>query len=104
MGVPDIKDYHIAAILDQLKFWFNVSKQKHWHAAEQALVEQGDLTDLLFSTSLAKQMQYNHHPTIVATLQEYFTQKKDIHVRNKNGPIPFFCTLVLNSRLKIITL
>lgn len=57
MCVPDIRDYHIAAILDQLKFWFNFPELKHCRATEQAQVEQGDISNLLLSTAIADPKQ-----------------------------------------------
>lgn len=71
MGVTDLKDYHIAAILGHPKYWFNSPEQKHWCAVEQAFVDQGELTALLLSTTLAKQTQCKQHPTIAATLQAW---------------------------------
>lgn len=67
MGIPDIRDYHIAAILDQLKFWFNAPELKDWRTTEQAQVEQGDISDLLLSTAVADLKQHKQHSTIEAT-------------------------------------
>lgn len=102
MGVPDIRDYHIAAILDQRKFWFNSPEQKQWREAEQAQAEQGHIKDLLLSTTIADPTHYKQHPTIAATLRawKYFVRNRNIHVKHKKVPIPITALSFLTPDLK----
>lgn len=43
MGVPVIKDYYKAALLDQLKTWFDPSPEKQWVLLECNLVQNNNL-------------------------------------------------------------
>lgn len=74
---------------------FQISKITIWRQCWNRLSHGSTLPiksikDLLLSTTLTKQLNYKHHPTITATLQawDYFMNNKDPHVNHKKVPIP----------------
>lgn len=70
LGVPNIKAYHEAVILDQLKYWWASSPDYVWCSLEQSLMEtplQGTFRDML----LGFQPQVSPYLTIRAALSSW---------------------------------
>lgn len=68
MGFPDIKDYYVAVILDQIRHWYTPSFNKQWRHIEQLFVIEGDLSSLLLAQSMANVSPKATHTTISAAL------------------------------------
>lgn len=49
LSLPDLRDYFVATLLDQVKFWFSNLEQKHWSDIEQSFVPLGCLHSLVVS-------------------------------------------------------
>lgn len=52
MGLPKVKDYNIAVLLDQIHHWFTPSMGKQWRHIEQTFISKGDLGTLLLADSV----------------------------------------------------
>lgn len=69
MGVPDIHDYYIATLLDQLRFWFIQPNLKPWSSLQQNTVQLGNLQSLLMANTLSPKIKIGlDHPTISASI------------------------------------
>lgn len=67
MSLPVLKDYYIAAILDQLKNWFAKPITKPWCQIELAWLNRKSPLSLLMASNLPKDSDLAEHPTIQAT-------------------------------------
>lgn len=69
MGVPDLKDYYMASLLDQMRFWLQDSNTRPWCKLEQESISLGSLRSLLLANTNPQSLQIgSDHPTISATL------------------------------------
>lgn len=71
MGIPILKDYYVATILDQLKNWFESAILKPWCQLEFAWMHPKSLLSLLVATDLLPKGIDIDHPTIQATIQAW---------------------------------
>lgn len=71
MGVPVIKDYYRATLLDQLKTWFDPSPVKQWVLLEHNLVQNNNLRALLIAAATNKPLHLPDHPSISALLKAW---------------------------------
>lgn len=90
MGLPLLKDYHTAAVLDQLKNWFSNPTIKPWCQIELAWLNNKSPLSLLMASILAKNSKISNHPTIQATVQAWseLRLKGNEFYATANIPIP----------------
>lgn len=69
MGLPDVKDYYVAVLLDQIRHWFTPTLGKQWRHIEQSFITKGDLRTLLLAEWVTQTEYYISHPTITAALR-----------------------------------
>lgn len=104
MGFPDMKDYHVAVVLDQLRHWFISSNAKHWTNIEQYLIPSGLLRSFLLAQSFNRNTPKINHPTIQAALEawRYFIKVIPNSLPTSLVPIPMeiFKFLIPNLSLR----
>lgn len=69
MGLPHLKDYYIATLLDQIKFWFQLAHLKHWSMLEHDWAQTETLSSLLLVDDRTYPGPHTDHNTIAASLQ-----------------------------------
>lgn len=69
MGLPEVKDYYIAVLLDQSRHWFTPRMGKQQEHIEQTFISKGDLGSLLLTSGLPNVNYKKKHPTITVTLR-----------------------------------
>lgn len=67
LGLPDLNDYRMAAILDQIRHWFSSSDHPKWVHLEQSLSNSTDLKSLLLM-DMVKPYTLQQFPTTVKAL------------------------------------
>lgn len=90
MGLPLLKDYYTAAVLDQLKNWFTNPTTKPWCQIELAWLNSKSPLPLLVASYLSKDNKISNHPTIQATTQAWskLRSKGYAFYSTTNIPIP----------------
>lgn len=90
MGIPILKGYYMASILDQTKYWFSDPDSKHWSQLKFAWLHQKSPQSLLIATKILPVKETTTHPTIQASLQawEYLKLKGCTSQLNLDVPIP----------------
>lgn len=90
LGIPILKDYYIAAILDQLRGWFARPVTKPWCQLEQSWLFPYSPRSLLIAHNMSKSNISVDHPTIQASLHAWSYSKEVTHskVQSTKVPIP----------------
>lgn len=68
MGIPILKDYQMAAMLDELKCWTSHPYVKLWCNLEQNAIPSGSFKDLLIAALTKHTVYFKAHPLIEATV------------------------------------
>lgn len=76
MGLPILKDYYTALVLDQLKDWFTNTGTKPWCQLEHAWLSPKSPISLLVAYKLPQAEITIEHPTMLATLQAWSYLKR----------------------------
>lgn len=71
MGTPDLKIYHSAVQLDQIKYWWNSTPEKQWSIMEAAQLEAPNTRAQLIAVKLGLVLTSAGYPTIDATLKTW---------------------------------
>lgn len=71
MGFPNIRNYYVAALLDQAKSWFTRTSDKLWVQIENAIVHHRDLPSLLLATLTNRPLFHPNFPSINATVNAW---------------------------------
>lgn len=89
VGNVVIKDYHVAAVLEQLRTWFPKSPTMRWQELEEAQVPHEDLYDLLMLGILHSRPLDRASPTMVASLKAWdiLLNLSQIHPPTSSFPI-----------------
>lgn len=71
MGLPILRDYFAASILDQTKYWFQTQSSKHWATIEQAWMNPNSLRSTLLAYSFSNTCLKSNYPTIQLVLNTW---------------------------------
>lgn len=88
LGVHIPEDYFAAAILDQLRNWFDQKDIKHWCQLEQTWIHPRSLQSLILAHSIQQIKTQIDHPTIQASLQAWSNLKKTSSPKANHTKIP----------------
>lgn len=90
LGTPSLKDYYMAAILDQLKGWFEQPTTKPWCQLEQSWLFPHTPRSILIAQNLSKSKIVIDHPTIQASLYawSYLKETTQANLHSTKVPIP----------------
>lgn len=89
LGVPNLKDYYTATILEQLKQWFANRDIKHWTHLEQTWLYPRSLQSLILAHNIQQITLKKDHPTIQATIKAWSHLKKSCNPQTALTDIPF---------------
>lgn len=68
VGLPVIQSYHKAALLEQLKAWFDLESGKLWVQIQKAMLNNCDLPTLFIAKTIGKPSHLFYFPSINASL------------------------------------
>ena len=68
MGLPDIRNYYFASILDQMKHWFNPTNDKLWVNIERLATHNFDLPSLAIASAIIPKITIPNLISIKTTL------------------------------------
>lgn len=90
MGIPVLKDYYVASMLDQHRNWFSCSTLKPWCQLEFSWMHSKSPQSLLMVTELFSTGKNVEHSNIQATLQawSYLRKTSEDILTCSNIPIP----------------
>lgn len=90
IGLPVLKEYYMAAILDQLRGWFDQTITKPWCQLEHAWLSPNSPLYLLIAHNMPHINIPIDHPTIQASMNSWTYLKEVTHptLPSTNIPIP----------------
>lgn len=71
MGLPILKGYFTAVVLDQIKHWFANPVVKPWCQLEHAKLQDSSPLSLLMAPAISADVCFEDHPTIQAACEAW---------------------------------